>query len=237
MSAHLTEEEQIEALKRWWSENGKMTVALILAAVIGWFGWSSWQDRQAQLAQQASDQYAELMTVMTVGQGESLSEEQEATARLIAAEITESRPKSLYGNMAALLLAKLAMDKGDLAEAESRVRGVISNAANASMAKLANLRLARIVAAQGDREGALALLDSDIEEAYRAAYAEARGDIYFAQQQLELAHQAYEQALANLGADNSNRRGLIEIKRDNAQIATDGIEEAPEAAATAEGDA
>ena len=38
-----TEEEQVEALKSWWKENGKsliMGVVIAVAAVFGWRGWN-----------------------------------------------------------------------------------------------------------------------------------------------------------------------------------------------------
>ena len=42
-----TEEEQIEAIKRWWKKNGSsllLGIALALAIV---FGWQAWQNHQA----------------------------------------------------------------------------------------------------------------------------------------------------------------------------------------------
>ena len=42
MSAYLEEEEQIEAIRNWWKENGRSVIAgavLGLAAIFGWQGW------------------------------------------------------------------------------------------------------------------------------------------------------------------------------------------------------
>ena len=47
------DEEQVEALKKWWSESGKSVVAGLaigLAAVAGWSSWQTWQTSQAELA-------------------------------------------------------------------------------------------------------------------------------------------------------------------------------------------
>ena len=44
MADHITEEEQIEALKRWWDENGKQVVLAIVLTVGGYFGWQAWTD-------------------------------------------------------------------------------------------------------------------------------------------------------------------------------------------------
>ena len=221
MAAHLTEEEQIEAVKRWWKENGKVMVAVILAGIIGWFAWSNWQDRQGQIAEQTSMQYAELMAVLDGTQDANLTDKEKATARTIAEEIVASHGDSLYGNFAALHMAKLALDSGDPAEAESQLRAVINQAANSGIAKLANLRLARVLSSGGDHEGALALLNGEVAGAYSAAYAEARGDIYVAQNQLDLAQTAYEEALASLTQQEAGRSGLVQLKLNNTRTVGD----------------
>ena len=49
----LSEREQLDAIKKWWSENGKAIVAGLiigLGAVFGWQYWQRWQDRVAEEA-------------------------------------------------------------------------------------------------------------------------------------------------------------------------------------------
>ena len=43
MADHLSEEEQIEAFKRWWAENGLQMIAAVVLIVGGYFGWQFWQ--------------------------------------------------------------------------------------------------------------------------------------------------------------------------------------------------
>ena len=43
MEQYRTEEEQVEALRRWWNENGKSTVAVIVIALAAGLGWQAWQ--------------------------------------------------------------------------------------------------------------------------------------------------------------------------------------------------
>ena len=61
MSTHLTEEEQLEVLKRWWKDYGKTVVAAIVAAVVVYFAWTAWQDKQRVKAESASSQYDTLV--------------------------------------------------------------------------------------------------------------------------------------------------------------------------------
>ena len=46
------EEQELETLKKWWSENGKSLLAGLgigLVAVAGWTSWQTWQRTQAEL--------------------------------------------------------------------------------------------------------------------------------------------------------------------------------------------
>ena len=43
MSLHAEEEETIEALKKWWDENGKQLVAIAVFVFGGYGGWLLWQ--------------------------------------------------------------------------------------------------------------------------------------------------------------------------------------------------
>ena len=63
MDAYRTEEEQVEAIKRWWSENGKGVIAAVVIGVLGSVGWQSWQDRQVSQAEAASGIYQELLAL------------------------------------------------------------------------------------------------------------------------------------------------------------------------------
>ena len=61
MVEHKTEEEQIEAVKRWWSENGRVVVIAVLIGVSGSFGWQFWQDYKQERREQAALEYWQLV--------------------------------------------------------------------------------------------------------------------------------------------------------------------------------
>ena len=56
MELYDTEEQQVEAIKDWWKENGK---SVILGAVIGLglFGWRYYQDSVTTAQETASESY------------------------------------------------------------------------------------------------------------------------------------------------------------------------------------
>ncbi|MGB1141029.1 MAG: tetratricopeptide repeat protein, partial [Halioglobus sp.] len=75
--------------------------------------------------------------------------------------------------------------------------------AGSDTAQVAQLRLARVMAANDQADQALAILDSDAG-AYRASYALARGDILLGLGRDEEARMAYSMALAESGQVGAN---------------------------------
>jgi len=49
------EEENIEAIKKWWHENWKQLALLVVIVFPSYFGWQLWQNSQATEAETASD--------------------------------------------------------------------------------------------------------------------------------------------------------------------------------------
>src|SRR3990167_2870451 len=55
----LQEQEQLEALKAWWKENGNRLLGVLLIAVVamgGWRGWQYYQNKQGKEAARAKTQ-------------------------------------------------------------------------------------------------------------------------------------------------------------------------------------
>ena len=64
-----------------------------------------------------------------------------------------------YADQAALVLARLDVDAGDLADAEKRLAGVAGASKDPDLRVVAQLRLARVQLAQGRYDDALATLE------------------------------------------------------------------------------
>jgi predicted negative regulator of RcsB-dependent stress response len=197
VESYRTEDEQVEALKRWWQENGRSTMtAIVLALGVG-FGWQGWKNHQEDSAQAASSKYQELITMVSAVDGEP--EEQDVVN--LAEEIKAEYTGSTYAQFASFQLAAIAVKNEDLVEAESQLRWVLSQAdKGGDVSRVAQLRLARVVGSRGDTEQALAILAEGAGDSYQASYALARGDILLAAGRPEEARQAYAtaQALASL---------------------------------------
>jgi predicted negative regulator of RcsB-dependent stress response len=209
--SYQTEEEQIEALKNWWKENGQSTVVSIVVAIAAVFGWQALQSQQQAELNAASAVYQNMLAAADVANG-SATPEQLATANHLAGTLKQDFPDSTYARFAALYKAKMAVEKNDLATAEQELRWVLDNGTTPELTELARLRLARVLYAQDKFEEALTQLEGEVA-AYAASYEETRGDIYLAQAKPELALLSYQKASElNQQAEATATNPLLEIK-------------------------
>ncbi|MEM1404089.1 MAG: tetratricopeptide repeat protein [Pseudomonadota bacterium] len=197
MDSYRTEDEQVEALKRWWKENGQSTViGIVLALGLG-FGWQAWQRNEQVTAENASTLYQQMLQALAT------QDERGADAgRALALQLKDEYRGTAYAQFASLHLARLAVLEGQEPEAEKELRWVLSMAdAGSELHQVAQLRLARVLAAQGQADSALALLEN-AETDFVASYAMARGDILLGDGREDDALAAYESAVASLDADS-----------------------------------
>lgn len=229
MSIHLSEEEQLEVLKRWAREYGKTILVAVVVALVGYFGYTSWQDQQRQKAEQASETYEQLLKFMASEPGKTLSEADRATASQLAEELKDGNNESMYAHSAAFFLAKLAVADNKLDAAAAELKWVLSAKPDTATEQLARLRLARVLTAQAAYADALAQLSPEPAAAFTAEYAEARGDILKLQGDFDAARAAYEKALAAIDPQQQERFMLLQMKVDDLKL--------PEASAVVEGSA
>ena len=239
MADHLSEEEQVEALKRWWNDNWLSVVLPLVIALGGYVGWNAWQAHKESQAGAASIQYQSLLDMVEVDFGQELDTNKRLNAKDLANDIIASYPGGLYADLSSLMLAKFAVEDKELDKAASLLQGVVDQGANASIIELAKTRLARVLSAQGKHDQALSLVASAAEPAYKALMAEIRGDIYFAQGQLSLSRTAYQEALDGLDIQQFMRQRMIRMKLDSTAAGEPAAakSEAGDSAESNEGDA
>ncbi|WP_416139550.1 YfgM family protein [Halomonas sp. HK25] len=206
-----TEEEQLDALRRWWKENGMALVAGVAIAAAGIFGWNAWQNYQENQASAASARYQHLinLTAGTQLDGASLSE-----ARELVVEITDNHGKTLYADLARLIDARLALAQDDPADARAALQAVIDASNRDYVTGLARLRLARLQVADGDAETALATLEAGVPDTLAAQRAEVRGDAHHALGRESEAGTAWREALDLAEARDQPLYG-VQLKLDN----------------------
>lgn len=202
MEQFATEEQQVEAIKQFWKEHG---TSLILGAVLGLaglFGWQYYSDSQKEAKEAASISYQSALETMV----------SDDNAGPISALI-ETGSAAGYTDLASLIAAKQAADKGELEVAASYLSKVAANGSDESLKQVAAVRLARVQLALAQHDKALASLDIAKDEAFVAQVEETKGDIFAAQGNFDKARMAYSTALEK----NTNNR-LLQMKLDNLAV-------------------
>lgn len=218
MSVHLSEEEQLEVLKRWWKDYGRTVIIAVLVAVVGYFGYTAWQDQKRQKAENASEVYEQMLKLANTEPGKALTDADKATITHLAGELKDGNSKSMYAHSAAFFLAKLAVESNKLDVAVNELKWILSAKPESATEQLARLRLARVLTAQKAYPDALAQLSPEPAAAFTSEYAEAAGDILKLQGNLDAARTAYEKALAATDPQQQERFMLLQMKVDDLKV-------------------
>ncbi len=203
MDVYKTEEEQVEAIKKWWQENGKSIIAGVVIGITAIFGWRAYDSHTAVQAEQASVLYEQMLVAARTNDEEN--------ALVYANRIFDDYKSSTYAVFASLMLAKVAAEAGELEEAETHLRWVMGNSSQAEFKHIARLRLARVLIANDKLELATETLNISKPGDFVARYDELRGDIYAKQGKSDEAIKAYEKSLAN-SKGSGDAQSLLQMK-------------------------
>ncbi len=200
-----SEQEQIDALKAWWSDNAVSVIAGIVIGVGGLVGWNLWQSKVQAHQEAASSQYMQAMESAETDQFSAIP----ALADSLVAEFDDTH----YASLSQLLAARAHVEAGDQAAAKARLQWVVDNASTDNFALIARLRLATLQLAGGDTAAAKASLDVEFPESFGARLNELLGDIALAEGDTSTARLAYDKALKAKPA--SINQQVLQMKRDD----------------------
>ena len=210
----LEEQEQLDDLKAWWQRWGNTVTAVIVAACIAAAGVQGWRWYTARQAQEASTLFGVLSQAVRTN---DLPKAKDSTAQL-----EDKFSRTGYAPRAALVLAKLLFDSGDVAGARAQVQWVIEKSDETELKEVARYRMAEILLNEKQYDEALKVLDAKHGEPFAALYADLRGDALAAAGRAADAKAAYQAALAKLDA-KSQYKAYVQVKLD----ALGGAPEAP----------
>lgn len=224
MAEHLSDEEQLENLKRWWKENGLFTIAAVVLCIGGYFGWDNWKANQQQKMETASELYQQMMEVAIVEPGQKANDTQHRLVNELATQLKEEFSSSQYARYGALLVAKLAVEKNDLDAAAEQLRWALDDA-DEGLGLIIKLRLAKVEASRDNIDLALSMLNGVDAQTLSSAYAEARGDFYLMKGDKTAAYEAYKQAL-ELATDIDNRVApVLELKLNQVTPVSESVQD------------
>ncbi|WP_030000287.1 YfgM family protein [Vibrio parahaemolyticus] len=204
MELYDTEEQQVEAIKDWWKENGK---AVIIGAVVGLgglFGWRYYQDTVIQASETASQSYT---TAMNTLQEKGVDAQSDVQAFIESNEVKE------YSVLAALQLAKAQVEAKDFVAALEQLKWAQSNTKDAALSPLISYRIARIETEMGNFDAANTELGKVTDTAWAGRIAELRGDIALRQGDKDAAYAAYTEAQQAADASPTLRMKLDDLAK------------------------
>ncbi|KPK29734.1 MAG: hypothetical protein AMJ66_10020 [Betaproteobacteria bacterium SG8_40] len=201
----LEEQEQIDSLKQFWRDYGRLVIAAAVAFIVGVGGTQGWKHYKRTQAAEASQQFVKLE--QAVGKGDANE------IRNVAGEIIADYSSTPYAAMAAMIVAGIERRAGDLDAAADRLRWAVENGKSEEVRTLARLRLAAVLLDQEQYDAALKQLDGTPGDAFAGLYSDLRGDVLVAQGKPAEARAQYQQALEKSSA-NSPWRDVVQIKLD-----------------------
>ena len=194
MDIYNSDEQQAEAIKAWWKENGKAILVGATLGLVGMFGWRYYNEyRQGQM-EKSSVAYEQIIKQLTADKEKAFP---------AVATFAKEHAGSSYGDLAALQLAAAAVKAGKLDLAAEQLQQVADKGNSEAVKPIAAVRLARVLGEQGKFADAQKRLDGVTLAAFKAIVAEVRGDLYLKQGDKAKAMAAYQQATAAGGEKSS----------------------------------
>ncbi len=190
MELYETEEQQVEALQKWWKENSTASLIGLGIGIAVILGWNQWQDHKKEQLSKASAVYDQLL--------KNVNENKVSDIDTVATKLKSEFGSTEYATYSLLLQAKTQVEAGDLAGAKELLQGLANQSTDLS--QLAKLRLVRLFLATGEYEKGLQLIgqvDQKSAAGFSDNYDELVGDLYVALDRIDEARTSYEKALRN----------------------------------------
>lgn len=198
----LSEKEQIEKMRAWWSDYGWYVIGGVVLGAVILFGINYYQKQQAEAEVAASVLYDEVSEHVSDGNMEA--------AEAAAGRLDSEFGNSSYAAQSKLAMARLYMDKNRDQDAAEALNDLLAMGDYEHLKHIARVRLAKILLYQGKPEEVLSLLEGKQNDAFAARYAEEMGDAYVALGRYAEARASYQAALGE--AQPTVDQGLIQLK-------------------------
>ncbi len=183
-----SEDQQVEAIKKWWKENGASLVLGLGIGIAALLGWREYLAYQTEHSAEASDLFEAVQTRIA---SEMLDDTHIGKADLIRNEYSNTP----YAALVSLLQAKHDYDNGNSESARMHLRWTIEHATEDDIKYVARLRLARILIAEKNYDEAEAILLAGHPAGFDVGYEELKGDLYVAKGEIAMARVAYDKAI------------------------------------------
>jgi len=199
---YLTEDEELERIKRIIAGNWVWVAAGVVLGAILVFGYRYYDSHQNERGLRAAAQFDDMT--------EAVQANEIGKARQIAAALIRDFPASPYADQAQLVLAKLSVDAAKPADAVGPLTEVMNQSKDSELRHVARLRLARVLIDEGKPDDAIGILGGDTPGAFAGLYHAVRGDAFYAKKDTKDALTEYRAALE--GGSGGADAALLQLK-------------------------
>ena len=212
MVSERTEEEQIEAFKNWWADNGLKTIFGIFLIFGGYVGWQSYESKVASESQAASDIWQTIITTMNEAPDGNLSQENIVSIHKNGDKLKKEYGSTSYAHFAAAMKAKLAVKANNIELAVQELTWVLDNDADNAFVPIITLRLAKLEASRKNYIEALKILESADPSTLKSSFEETKGDLYMVLERTEEAYTAYNSAILFNKSSDQLLNNVLQLK-------------------------
>ncbi|MDI9818890.1 MULTISPECIES: tetratricopeptide repeat protein [unclassified Legionella] len=219
MSVYMTEEEQLDAIKKWWHKYSTIITILLSLILLSVSGYKYWTWHQDKVSVQASNAYEHLMV--------AFSNQDNKSVHAYANQLINEYGQTVYADTARLALAKLYVAHDQYVKAREALSYVANNSKMPPLRQIARLRAARLLTAEKKYEEALAELIHIDDTAYLPVANELKGDIYAATGKYQQAVDFYKKAITAVHTSGMGNL-FLEMKTNELAALTQSMKEKSE---------
>jgi predicted negative regulator of RcsB-dependent stress response len=199
---YLTDDEQLEAVKRAFTEYAPWILGGVVLGVGGWYGYQHYQSHKNEVAFRAADQFSQMTGALQMNDSQKSLQ--------IADGLIKDFPNSPYADQAQLTIARIDVEGGKSADAVAPLTQVMNNSKDTELQQIARLRLARVLIDQGKPDDAIKLLAAGTPGSFAGRYHEIHGDALYSKKDIPGAILEYNAALGS--SDGGAEAAMLQLK-------------------------
>ncbi len=199
---YLTDDEQLEAVKRAFTEYAPWILGGVVLGVGGWYGLQHYKSHQNEVAFRAADQFSQMTAALQMNDPKKSLQ--------IADGLIKDFPNSPYADQAQLTVARIDVESGKSADAVAPLTQVMNHSKDSELQQIARLRLARVLIDQGKPDDAIKLLAAGTPGSFAGRYHEVHGDALYSKKDIPGAIAEYNAALG--ASDGGAEAAMLQLK-------------------------
>jgi predicted negative regulator of RcsB-dependent stress response len=199
---YLTDDEQLEAVKRAFTEYAPWILGGVVLGVGGWFGYQHYQSHKNEVALRAAEQFSQMTLALQLNDSKKSLQ--------LADGLIKDFADSPYADQAQLTIARIDVESGKSADAVAPLSQVMNGSKDSELRQIARLRLARVLIDQGKPDEAIKTLAAGTPGSFAGRYHEVHGDALYAKKDIPGAIAEYNSALG--ASEGGADAALLQLK-------------------------